>query len=75
MTASNDSQADTGAWASLILRLAIASLFFVAAVGKLKDGMTSVDATVGYFQRLLNPRGFRNPWLPCTPMPRRLSKR
>ncbi len=51
--------ADVGAWASFLLRLAMASLFFVAAVGKLQGGMKSVEATVGHFQK-----AFENTWLP-----------
>lgn len=49
-----------GQWASLVLRLAIASLFFAAAVRKLQGGMESIQKTVGFFQTT-----FENTWLPA----------
>jgi uncharacterized membrane protein YphA (DoxX/SURF4 family) len=42
--------ADVRAWASLIVRLAMAALFFSAAVSKLKGGMTTIRGTVAFFQ-------------------------
>lgn len=59
MNTEQDSARDVGCWASLILRLAIAALFTSAAIGKLKGGMESVRATVGYFQS-----AFAETWLP-----------
>ncbi len=50
---------DTGQWASIVLRLAIGSLFLAAAVRKLQGGMETVRKTVGYFQTI-----FENTWLP-----------
>ncbi len=56
----HDSQRQSlGAWASLLLRLAIASLFLSAAVGKLKDGGAGIRRTVEYFQKT-----FEGSWLP-----------
>src|ERR1041385_5315929 len=48
-----------GWWASLILRLAMSSLFLAAAVAKLKGGWTSIQATVESFQKM-----FAQTWLP-----------
>lgn len=48
-----------GWWASLVLRLAMSSLFFAAAVAKLKGGWTSIHATVESFQKM-----FAQTWLP-----------
>ena len=50
---------EAGWWAALLLRLAMASLFFAAAVPKLKGGSASIHATVDYFQKL-----FAQTWLP-----------
>jgi len=52
---------DVGRWASLVLRLAIGSLFLSAAVGKLSGGLASIRGTVGYFQAT-----FAETWLPQT---------
>jgi uncharacterized membrane protein YphA (DoxX/SURF4 family) len=41
---------DAGQWVSLVLRLAVGSLFFAAAVRKLKGGMETTQKTVGFFQ-------------------------
>ncbi len=59
MNTEQNSARDVGCWASLLLRLAIAALFFSAAVGKLKGGMESVRGTVSYFQTT-----FAETWLP-----------
>lgn len=48
-----------GSLVSLLLRLAVFSLFFAACVGKLKGGMTSVRGVVGFFQQT-----FAQTWLP-----------
>ncbi len=48
-----------GQWASLLLRLAIGSLFFAAAVRKLQGGLDSIQATVSYFRTT-----FESTWLP-----------
>ena len=45
-----------GCWISLILRLAVASLFAAAAIAKFQGGLESV---VGYFQS-----AFKDTWLP-----------
>lgn len=45
--------------ASLMLRLAVASLFFAAAVRKISGGWESISGTVDYFQKT-----FRETWLP-----------
>lgn len=45
-----------GSWISLLLRLSIASLFFVAAIGKFKGGL---DGVVTSFQQM-----FASTWLP-----------
>lgn len=48
-----------GQLASLVLRLAVASLFLAAAVRKLQGGMETIQKTVQYFQTT-----FENTWLP-----------
>jgi uncharacterized membrane protein YphA (DoxX/SURF4 family) len=48
-----------GQLASLVLRLAIGSLFLAAAVRKLQGGITTIQKTVQYFQTT-----FENSWLP-----------
>lgn len=58
-TGSDSSSGDAGAWASLVLRLAVASLFVSAAVNKLKGGMDSVRGTAEYFRTM-----FAETWLP-----------
>jgi uncharacterized membrane protein YphA (DoxX/SURF4 family) len=50
---------DVGVWVSVILRLAIAALFFAAAVGKWKGGWQGIEGVVGYFQQT-----FAATWLP-----------
>lgn len=52
---------DAVQWISLVLRLAVGSLFLAAAVRKLKGGMASIQHTVQYFQTT-----FENTWLPET---------
>jgi uncharacterized membrane protein YphA (DoxX/SURF4 family) len=52
-------QEQVGKWVSLLLRLAVASLFFAAAVGKFKGGAASLSGVVGYFQQT-----FAETWLP-----------
>lgn len=59
MLPSESREADVGRWASLVLRLAVASLFSSAAVGKLQGGAESIRGTVGYFQAT-----FAETWLP-----------
>ncbi len=49
-----------GQWASLVLRLAVGSLFFAAAVRKLHGGMETIQKTVGFSQTT-----FENTWLPA----------
>jgi uncharacterized membrane protein YphA (DoxX/SURF4 family) len=58
-TTGAQSPGGVGAWASFILRLAIASLFFAAAVPKLKGGWASIHGTADHFQA-----AFENTWLP-----------
>jgi uncharacterized membrane protein YphA (DoxX/SURF4 family) len=58
-TDKTDHGVDVRAWASLILRLAIAALFCAAAIGKYKGGMTSIRGTIAFFQST-----FENTWLP-----------
>ncbi len=53
-------EAGVGRFVSLILRLAVASLFLAAAVGKLKGGWETLDGVVAYFQQT-----FANTWLPA----------
>ncbi|HNQ22066.1 MAG TPA: hypothetical protein PKK06_03130 [Phycisphaerae bacterium] len=48
------------AWASVVMRLAVASLFLSAAVSKWKGGWESVRGTVVYFQN-----AFAQTWLPA----------
>lgn len=50
---------DVGQWASLVLRLAVGSLFLAAAVRKLHGGMETIQKTVQFFQTT-----FENTWLP-----------
>jgi len=50
-----------GQLASLVLRLAVGSLFFAAAVRKLQGGTETIHKTVQYFQTT-----FENTWLPST---------
>ena len=60
MTVDRDSSVqDVGRWVSLILRLAMATLFFSAAVSKLKGGTASIAGTVQFFRTT-----FENTWLP-----------
>lgn len=49
-----------GQWVSLVLRLAVASLFFAAAVRKLQGGMETIQKTARFFQAT-----FENTWLPA----------
>ncbi len=49
-----------GQWASLVLRLAVGSLFFAAAVRKLQGGAETIQKTVRFFQTT-----FENTWLPA----------
>jgi uncharacterized membrane protein YphA (DoxX/SURF4 family) len=49
----------TGAWVSLVLRLAIAALFFAAAVGKFRHGAAGFTNTAEFFQK-----AFADTWLP-----------
>jgi len=51
---------DVGKWVSVILRVAIASLFLTAAVSKLKGGSASINQTVQGIQAV-----FRDTWLPA----------
>lgn len=48
-------------WASLVIRPAVASLFFAAAVRKLQGGAETIQKTVRFFQTT-----FENTWLPAT---------
>jgi uncharacterized membrane protein YphA (DoxX/SURF4 family) len=48
-----------GQLASLLLRLAVGSLFLAAAVRKLHGGLETIQGTVRYFQTT-----FENTWLP-----------
>jgi len=50
---------DVGKWASLILRLAVASLFFAAAVRKLQGGTATIQKTLDFFHTT-----FEHTWLP-----------
>jgi uncharacterized membrane protein YphA (DoxX/SURF4 family) len=50
---------NTGAWSSLMLRLAIASLFLGAVVPKLTHGIEGIRGVVGYFSST-----FEKTWLP-----------
>lgn len=59
MNAIESNEKDVGRWVSLVLRLAIGSLFLSAAVGKLSGGLASIRGTVGYFQAT-----FAETWLP-----------
>ncbi|RIK64770.1 MAG: hypothetical protein DCC65_13730 [Planctomycetota bacterium] len=59
MKPEQDSAREVGCYASLILRLAIAALFFAAAFAKLKGGMETINGTVGYFKT-----AFAETWLP-----------
>jgi uncharacterized membrane protein YphA (DoxX/SURF4 family) len=52
---------NVGQWASLVLRLAVGSLFFAAAVRKLQGGAETIQKTVRFFQTT-----FENTWLPAT---------
>ncbi len=47
-------------WMSWVLRLAVASLFFAAAVRKLQGGAETIQKTVAFFQTT-----FENTWLPA----------
>lgn len=49
-----------GQWASLVVRLAVASLFFAASVRKLQGGAETIQKTVRFFQTT-----FENTWLPA----------
>jgi len=46
-------------WASVVLRLAVGSLFFAAAVRKLQGGAATIQNTVQYFKTT-----FENTWIP-----------
>lgn len=61
MTQAHIDDRDIGAWSSLIIRVAIAALFFSASVSKLKGGWTSIKGTVGFFQKT-----FAETWLPSS---------
>lgn len=50
---------DVGQLTSLVLRLAVGSLFLAAAVRKLQGGMETIQKTVRFFQTT-----FENTWLP-----------
>lgn len=50
---------DVAPWASLVVRLAIASLFFAAAVRKLQGGRETIQKTVDFFRTT-----FEDTWLP-----------
>jgi hypothetical protein len=50
---------EVGAWASLLMRLAIAALFLAAAVPKFSEGRKGLDNIVHYFQT-----SFEKTWLP-----------
>ena len=50
---------DVAPWASLLVRLAIASLFFAAAVRKLQGGSETIQKTVNFFRTT-----FEDTWLP-----------
>jgi uncharacterized membrane protein YphA (DoxX/SURF4 family) len=54
-----NSHETVGAWISRLLRLAVGSLFFSAAVRKLGGGAESIAKTVDYFQKT-----FEGTWLP-----------
>lgn len=59
----NEPLADPGnvrQWTSLVLRLAVGSLFFAAAVRKLQGGTETIQKTVRFFQTT-----FENTWLPA----------
>jgi uncharacterized membrane protein YphA (DoxX/SURF4 family) len=47
-------------WASLVLRLAVGSLFLAAAARKLGGGLETIQNTVGFFKTT-----FENTWLPA----------
>ena len=49
-----------GQWASLVIRLAVGSLFFAAAFRKLHGGTETIHKTVRFFQTT-----FENTWLPA----------
>jgi len=55
------SEGGVGQFVSLLLRLAVASLFLAAAVGKLKNGGQGLDNVVAYFQQT-----FAETWLPTS---------
>jgi uncharacterized membrane protein YphA (DoxX/SURF4 family) len=50
---------ETGAWASLLLRLAISALFIAAVVPKFSKGQESLNGVVKSFQTM-----FEKTWLP-----------
>jgi len=54
---------DVGQLTSLVLRLAVGSLFLAAAVRKLQGGMETIQKTVRFFQTT-----FENTWLPEKPV-------
>lgn len=51
--------ADTGAWTSFMLRLAIAALFIAAVVPKWRNGLGGLASTADYFVKT-----FEQAWLP-----------
>lgn len=59
METEETTRARFGRLVSLMLRLAVASLFLAAAVGKLKGGWHSLSNVVAYFQQT-----FAETWLP-----------
>ncbi len=50
---------DVRQWASLVIRLAVGSLFLAAAIRKLQGGMETIRKTVRFFETT-----FENTWLP-----------
>jgi len=59
METDRTSEAEVGRLVSLVVRLAVASLFFAAAVAKFKGGWQSLDGVVAFFQQT-----FAETWLP-----------
>ncbi len=55
----NDKKAIEGCWISLILRLAVASIFTATAVEKFRHGFAGLDGIVTFFQN-----AFKDTWLP-----------
>jgi len=52
---------NAGQWASLVLRVAVGSLFLAASVRKLQGGAETIQKTVGFFRTT-----FEHTWLPGT---------